>query len=107
MKRHSRTRRAEDNRVPSAVDLAHCWIFRGRKAPRLDNTRQASLFHTAPKTTINPATDDPWLFGRARTREHGTKSGRPVGRPKRVFDREEVVRLPQRGMSVSAIALPL
>jgi DNA invertase Pin-like site-specific DNA recombinase len=40
-------------------------------------------------------------------REHGTKSGRPVGRPKKIFDREEVVRLRQRGTSVRAIAQQL
>ena len=44
------------------------------------------------------------MAGLEYAREHGTKSGRPVGRPKRVFDREEVVRLYQRGMSIRAIA---
>ena len=40
-------------------------------------------------------------------REHGTKSGRPVGRPKKIFDREEAFRLRQRGTSVRAIAQQL
>jgi hypothetical protein len=44
------------------------------------------------------------MAGLEYAREHGTKSGRPVGRPKKVFDHEEVVRLRQRGMSVRAIA---
>jgi DNA invertase Pin-like site-specific DNA recombinase len=44
------------------------------------------------------------MAGLEYARDHGTKSGRPVGRPKRVFDREEVVRLHQRGMSIRGIA---
>jgi DNA invertase Pin-like site-specific DNA recombinase len=47
------------------------------------------------------------MAGLEYAREHGTNSGRPVGRPKRVFDHEEVVRLRQRGMSVRAIAQQL
>ena len=47
------------------------------------------------------------MAGLDYAREHGTKSGRPVGRPKKIFDREEVVRLRQRGMSVRAIAQQL
>jgi DNA invertase Pin-like site-specific DNA recombinase len=39
--------------------------------------------------------------------EHGTKSGRPVGRLKKIFDREEAFRLRQRGMRVRAIAKQL
>ena len=47
------------------------------------------------------------MAGLEYPREHGTKSGRPVGRPKKIFDREEAFRLRQRGMSVRAIALQL
>jgi DNA invertase Pin-like site-specific DNA recombinase len=50
---------------------------------------------------------EPVMAGLEYAREHGTKSGRPVGRPKKVFDREEVVRLRRRGMSVRAIAQQL
>ena len=34
----------------------------------------------------------------------GTKTGRPIGRPRRIFDRGEVVQLRQNGLSVAAIA---
>ena len=33
-------------------------------------------------------------------RLHGTKSGKPIGRPRRVFDREKAVRLREQGFSV-------
>lgn len=47
------------------------------------------------------------LLGLEYAREHGTKSGRPVGRPKRVFDREQIVRLRARGMSLRSVAKQL
>ncbi len=47
------------------------------------------------------------MAGLEYAREHGTKSGRSVGRPKKVFDREEVARLRRRGASVRAIAQQL
>lgn len=39
-------------------------------------------------------------------REHGTKSGQPIGRPKKVFNRDEAIKLRHRGWSVRAIAKP-
>lgn len=45
--------------------------------------------------------------GMAHAAKHGTKSGKPPGRPKVVFDRGQVVSLRARGMSWSAIALEL
>jgi DNA invertase Pin-like site-specific DNA recombinase len=44
------------------------------------------------------------LAGIEYARHHGTKSGNAIGRPKRVFDRSEVVRLRQSGMSIEKIA---
>lgn len=44
------------------------------------------------------------IAGLEYAREHGTKSGRPVGRPKKVFNRDEAITLRQRGWSVRAIA---
>jgi len=40
-------------------------------------------------------------------REHGTKSGRPIGRPKRIFRRDQVAELRQAGFSWRAIARKL
>jgi DNA invertase Pin-like site-specific DNA recombinase len=37
-------------------------------------------------------------------RHHGTKSGNAIGRPKRIFDRTEVVRLRESGLSIERIA---
>jgi DNA invertase Pin-like site-specific DNA recombinase len=37
-------------------------------------------------------------------RKHGTKSGRPIGRPRRIFDRERVLALRQKGLPVEHIA---
>jgi DNA invertase Pin-like site-specific DNA recombinase len=37
-------------------------------------------------------------------RQHGTKSGNAIGRPKRVFDRTEVIRLRESGLSIEKIA---
>ena len=44
------------------------------------------------------------IAGLEYAREHGTKSGKAVGRPKRVFDRAEVVRLRESGMAIERIA---
>lgn len=43
------------------------------------------------------------MAGLEYAREHGTKSGQPIGRPKKIFNREEVMQLRQRGWSVRAI----
>jgi DNA invertase Pin-like site-specific DNA recombinase len=37
-------------------------------------------------------------------RRHGTKSGNAIGRPKRIFDRSEVVGLRASGLSIERIA---
>ncbi len=37
-------------------------------------------------------------------RQHGTKSGNAIGRPKRIFDRDEVARLREAGLSIENIA---
>jgi DNA invertase Pin-like site-specific DNA recombinase len=42
--------------------------------------------------------------GMKAARKHGTKTGNPIGRPRRVFDREEVVRLRNTGLSIEKIA---
>lgn len=47
------------------------------------------------------------VAGMAHAAKHGTKSGRPPGRPKVVFDRSRVVNLRAGGMSWSAIAREL
>ncbi|MBZ5675316.1 MAG: recombinase family protein [Acidobacteriia bacterium] len=47
------------------------------------------------------------LAGMEHARRNGTKSGQPVGRPKAVFDRDEVVKLRQGGLSWRQIASKL
>ena len=47
------------------------------------------------------------VAGLEYARVHGTKSGRPIGRPKAVFDRTAAVRLRAEGRSLSQIALRL
>ena len=47
------------------------------------------------------------LAGMDHARRNGTKSGQPVGRPKAVFDRHEVVKLRQEGLSWRQIASKL
>lgn len=42
--------------------------------------------------------------GMKAAKKHGTKTGNPIGRPRRVFDREEVVRLRTKGLSIERIA---
>lgn len=44
------------------------------------------------------------MAGLEYARQHGTKSGKAVGRPKRIFDRAEVVRLRESGLSIEKIA---
>ena len=44
------------------------------------------------------------IAGLEYAREHGTKSGRPVGRPRRVFDRDQVWKLRAQGWSLRSIA---
>jgi DNA invertase Pin-like site-specific DNA recombinase len=39
-----------------------------------------------------------------RSTRAGTKSGRPVGRPRAIFQRDEVFRLRQEGLSLREIA---
>jgi DNA invertase Pin-like site-specific DNA recombinase len=40
------------------------------------------------------------IAGLEHARRHGTKSGNAIGRPKRIFDRSEVVRLRRAGLSI-------
>lgn len=42
--------------------------------------------------------------GMRAARKHGTKTRNPIGRPRRIFDREEVVRLRRTGLSIERIA---
>jgi DNA invertase Pin-like site-specific DNA recombinase len=35
---------------------------------------------------------------------HGTKTGNAIGRPRRIFNRDEVVRLRETGLSIEKIA---
>jgi DNA invertase Pin-like site-specific DNA recombinase len=44
------------------------------------------------------------LAGMEYARRHGTKSGNAIGRPRRIFDRGEVVRLRASGLSIGKIA---
>ena len=44
------------------------------------------------------------VAGMEYARHHGTKSGNAIGRPKRIFDRGEVVRLRASGLSIERIA---
>ena len=44
------------------------------------------------------------IAGLEYARQHGTKSGKAVGRPKRIFDRSEVARLRESGLSIERIA---
>ena len=45
--------------------------------------------------------------GMEYAREHGTKSGRPIGRPRRIFRRDQVAELRAAGLSWRAIAARL
>jgi len=42
--------------------------------------------------------------GMRNAKVSGTRSGRPIGRPRKVFDREEVLRLRVEGLSIASIA---
>ena len=44
------------------------------------------------------------LAGMEYARRHGTKSGNAIGRPRRIFDRDEVARLRASGLSIERIA---
>jgi len=44
------------------------------------------------------------VAGREYARLHGTKTGNAIGRPKRIFDRGEVLRLRESGLSIEKIA---
>ena len=44
------------------------------------------------------------VAGMEHARHHGTKTGNAIGRPKRIFDRSEVVRLRDCGLSIEKIA---
>src|SRR6516165_535635 len=44
------------------------------------------------------------VAGMEHARHHGTKTGNAIGRPRRVFDRSEVVRLRNSGLSIEKIA---
>lgn len=45
--------------------------------------------------------------GMRTAKARGTKSGNPIGRPRRIFDRGEVVRLRETGLSIDKIAIRL
>jgi DNA invertase Pin-like site-specific DNA recombinase len=47
------------------------------------------------------------LVGLDYARQHGTKSGRAIGRPRRIFNREQARELAAQGMSVRAIGAQL
>jgi DNA invertase Pin-like site-specific DNA recombinase len=47
------------------------------------------------------------LVGLDYARQHGTKSGRAIGRPKRIFNREQARELAAEGMSIRAIGAQL
>jgi DNA invertase Pin-like site-specific DNA recombinase len=47
------------------------------------------------------------IAGLEYAKKHGTKSGRPIGRPRRIFDKETVVTLRDEGLSWSKIASKL
>jgi DNA invertase Pin-like site-specific DNA recombinase len=42
--------------------------------------------------------------GISSAKVRGTKSGKPIGRPRRVFNREEILTLRQDGLSIEKIA---
>ena len=42
--------------------------------------------------------------GMRNAKSNGTRSGKPIGRPRRVFDRDEVRQLRQKGLAIDAIA---
>ncbi|MGD0301151.1 MAG: recombinase family protein [Bryobacteraceae bacterium] len=42
--------------------------------------------------------------GMRAARAHGTKTGNAIGRPRRIFNRDEVVRLRETGLSIERIA---
>ena len=44
------------------------------------------------------------MAGLEHAKKSGTKSGRPIGRPRRVFDRERVLRLRREGRSLRKLA---
>ena len=44
------------------------------------------------------------VAGMQCARRHGTKSNNSIGRPKRIFDRDEAIRLRESGLSIEKIA---
>jgi putative DNA-invertase from lambdoid prophage Rac len=42
--------------------------------------------------------------GMRAAKTHGTKTGNPIGRPRRIFSRDEVARLREEGLSIEKIA---
>lgn len=42
--------------------------------------------------------------GMKAAKTHGTKTGNPIGRPRRIFNRDEVLRLRETGLSIEGIA---
>jgi DNA invertase Pin-like site-specific DNA recombinase len=44
------------------------------------------------------------VAGMEYARRHGTKRGNAIGRPRRIFDRSEIVRLRESGLSIERIA---
>lgn len=45
--------------------------------------------------------------GMKAAKQHGTKTGNAIGRPRRIFDREQVVRLRQPGLSIEKVAFQM
>ena len=44
-----------------------------------------------------------WIAGMKNARQRGTRSGSRIGRPKRIFERSELVRLREAGISIEKI----
>lgn len=44
------------------------------------------------------------MAGMKAAKTHGTKTGNAIGRPRRIFNRDEVVQLRETGLSIEKIA---
>jgi DNA invertase Pin-like site-specific DNA recombinase len=44
------------------------------------------------------------VAGMKAAKTHGTKTGNAIGRPRRIFNRDEVVQLRETGLSIEKIA---
>lgn len=54
----------------------------------------------ADYTPTDWSRDSKWATAKSK----GTRSGKPIGRPQRIFDRGEIIRLRQDGHSLAQIA---